>query len=156
MDKKKIFVLIILGYLLLKIVKKMIPSKDLINPVTGRITSPFGESISLRGFKGHNGTDIAVPIGTKVLAPSNGTILKIYQNDLGGKQLILLLDNGFKVGFAHLSKNDFYKIGEKVQIANVIALTGNTGHTTGAHLHFTLTDKKNKLINPESMFSFKA
>lgn len=126
-----------------------------ITPVTGRISSKFGQRIDpvTKVLAGHNGIDIAVPIGTMVHCPAPGTIWQSYENDLGGKQLIIKHDNGYKTGYAHLSKNDNFPIAAKVKQGDVVALTGNTGkHTTGAHLHFTLTNEKGEKVDPIVIF----
>ncbi len=131
--------------------------KGFIPPVRGRITSGFGQRVdpvTHQGNSGHNGIDIAVIIGTEVHCPASGTIWAAYENDLGGKQLIIKHDNGFKTGYAHLSRNDQFPVAMKVKQGEVVALTGNTGkHTTGAHLHFTLTNEKGEKIDPTIIFT---
>lgn len=107
-------------------------------PIT--ITSPFGERVDpVSGKKaGHNGCDLHAPFGTTVYAPGDGVITAAYTADAGGMQLLLLLDSGWRCGFAHLSEFRVTK-GERVAAGDEIALSGNSGaHTTGAHLHFTL------------------
>lgn len=123
-------------------------------PVNGKITSNFGERIHpVTGVKSfHNGIDIAVSIGTPVKSPESGRLIKIITNDIGGKQLIIQHDNGYTTGYAHLDKHDFFKIGDLIKKGDVIALSGNTGQSTGPHLHLTLRDKSGQLINPKSVF----
>ncbi|MCO5258667.1 MAG: M23 family metallopeptidase [Crocinitomicaceae bacterium] len=117
-------------------------------PVNGRITSRFGN----RGSGFHNGLDIAVPQGTPVLAPKSGTVKNVYSNTQGGNQLIIDHTQGFRTGYAHLSKS-VVSIGQKIRKGQVIAYSGNTGHSTGPHLHLTLR-KNGELVNPEDYFGF--
>lgn len=120
-----------------------------VDPVKGRITSRYG----MRNGKLHNGTDIAVSVGTPVKSPWRGTVSETYTNSAGGKQIIINHPNGYRTGYAHLSE---YRVssGQKVRRGQVIALSGNTGGSTGPHLHFTLR-KNGQLVDPESKFNFK-
>jgi len=123
--------------------------KKLAAPVKGRLTSLYGVRIhpitKVQSF--HNGIDLAVPSGSQIVSPFDGKVSSIYENAQGGKQLTILHDNGYKTGYAHLSKNNFHKIGDRVQKGQVIALSGNTGASTGAHLHFTVR-LNGSLVNP--------
>ena len=120
-----------------------------VDPVKGRITSRYG----MRNGRLHNGTDIAVAVGTPVKSPWRGTVSETYTNSAGGKQIIINHPNGYRTGYAHLSE---YRVssGQKVRRGQVIALSGNTGGSTGPHLHFTLR-KNGQLVDPESKFNFK-
>lgn len=120
----------------------------LIAPVRGRISSKFGK----RGTGWHNGIDIAVPVGTSIKSPASGEILKIWTSERGGKQMLVLHDNGFISGYAHLNKWLHGK-GKRVKKGQVIAESGKTGVLTGAHLHFTWKlDGEYK--NPARYFKF--
>ena len=120
-----------------------------VDPVKGRITSRYGTRQS--GF--HNGTDIAVPVGTKVRSPWRGKVAGVISNNAGGLQMVIDHPNGYRTGYAHLSA---FRVsaGQKVIRGQVIALSGNTGGSTGPHLHFTLR-KNGQLVDPESKFNFK-
>lgn len=126
----------------------------MINPIIAKITSKFGEISSIRGGVPHNGVDLAVKVGSEVISPYSGTVKSVYENSKGGKQMLVKLDNGFTLGLAHLSKNNLKNIGEKVKQGDIIALSGNTGHGTGAHLHLTLRNQANLLVNPQDYFTF--
>lgn len=119
-------------------------------PAKGRITSPFGNRThpvtgAVSSF--HNGIDIAVPEGTEVRAPMNGIVQSVYSNAAGGKQVILEHPNGWKTGFAHLSAQ-LVTPGQAVSKGDVIALSGNTGASTGPHLHFTMTNAIGEKVDP--------
>lgn len=126
-----------------------------VQPVKGGITSGFGyrNAPTAGASTWHNGVDIAVPSGTKVRSPWAGKVSSVFTNSAGGKQMIVTHWNGYKTGYAHLS--EFRKReGDRVLPGTVIALSGNTGNTTGPHLHFTLTGKDGVKMDPEQKFHF--
>lgn len=121
------------------------------DPIAGRITSRFGQRVHPVTHKKsfHNGIDIACRIGTPVKAPCNGEISDISVHPTGGLSLIMLSED-FRFGFAHLS--DYIPLkGQKVTEGEIIAYSGDTGKTTGPHLHFTVT-KKGTLLDPLTIF----
>lgn len=124
--------------------------KPLILP-RGKITSKYGWRINpVNGQKQlHNGIDIALPVGTPVLAPDTGRIIRVWEDDRGGKQLTIECGD-YIFGFAHLSRIT-KQAGDIVSAGEVIAYTGNTGRTTGAHLHFTCRIN-GTIIDPEILY----
>lgn len=119
-------------------------------PVSGKITSPFGNrSAPIEGASTfHNGIDIAVPVGTKVKPTVPGVIKSIYYDDHGGNQLIVEHPTGWQTGYAHLSAYGKFKVGDKFKAGDTIAYTGNTGNTTAPHLHTTLTTSTGVKVDP--------
>jgi len=105
------------------------------------VTSGF---YALRGNEYHQAIDIAAPVGTPILAPLNGVVKSLYYNSRGGNQLIIQHDNGMITGYAHLYES-LYNVGQRVKQGEVIALSGDTGTGTGAHLHFTLRNGGDKI-----------
>ncbi|MBZ9560169.1 MULTISPECIES: peptidoglycan DD-metalloendopeptidase family protein [unclassified Modicisalibacter] len=96
-----------------------------VNPVTGRV-SP------------HYGTDFAMPRGTPVRAPADGRVVKAaYQRGGAGNYLVIRQDNGYKTRYMHLSKT-LVKEGQRIHMGEKIALSGNTGRSTGPHLHYEI------------------
>ena len=126
-----------------------------VQPVKGKITSKFGyrNAPTAGASTWHNGVDIAVPVGTKVRSPWAGRVSDTLYNSSGGKQMIVEHYNGYKTGYAHLSEWKRSK-GDHVAAGSVIALSGNTGNTTGPHVHFTLTGKDGVKMDPEKKFHF--
>ena len=124
------------------------------DPVKGKISSGFGTRVHpvTRVVSFHNGVDIAVSEGTPVLAPEVGTIIATWTHSKGGNSLAMITENETRYGFAHL-KNFQVQRGDKVQEGEQIATSGNTGASTGAHLHFTVK-KNDKWENPQHYFSF--
>lgn len=93
----------------------------------------------------HTGVDLRAAVGTDVLAPFDGRVTQVLTTERGGLQQIALLDNGLEIGFAHLSQAD--PVGTIFSRSDVIAKTGNSGLTTGPHLHYRI--KENGIfVNP--------
>lgn len=140
------------------IYRKRMNSKGM-NPVTGRISSKFGSRTAptAESSTNHNGVDIAVPIGTTIVSPWSGTVQNVWMDSTygGGLSLAITHPNGYRTGYCHLSSVLVSK-GDKVKQGQEVALSGNSGNTTGPHLHFTVTNPSGKKIDPETMFDFKA
>lgn len=83
----------------------------------------------------HYGVDFKLPIGTPVYAPSEGTVTYAGYMRGGGYTVIINHKGGYTTVYMHLSKFDVRK-GQKVRIGQVIAKSGNTGYSTGSHLHY--------------------
>ncbi|MDX3247245.1 MULTISPECIES: M23 family metallopeptidase [unclassified Streptomyces] len=95
----------------------------------------------------HSGQDFAVPSGTKVMAAHGGTVVKAGGNGAGdgpayGNAIVIKHANGVYSQYAHLSQIDV-KIGQIVKTGQKIALSGNTGNTSGPHLHFEIRTTAN-------------
>jgi len=107
------------------------------NPISGIVTSGFGGRINpvTSQFELHNGMDIAAPIDTPVLAVSNGTIREIGSSALNGRYIWLDTDDGHTVIYAHLNKIQVTK-SQRVERGEVVGLSGNTGRSSGPHLHY--------------------
>jgi murein DD-endopeptidase MepM/ murein hydrolase activator NlpD len=112
-----------------------------------RITSRFGEK---RGTSYHNGLDVAVPVGTSVFAIADGIVDSIWNDTAGGLSMRIKHDQGITVGYAHLSKNNLLSVGDKVKQGQIVALSGNTGNSTGPHLHITVRIN-GTVTNPENI-----
>lgn len=113
----------------------------LLCPIKGqsRVSQGFGKNPEMYkqfGMKGHNGIDRAVPVGTPVYAPMDG-IAKVTNSKDEGYGLHVKLRNAFKsleVTEAHLSEVVVTN-GQKVMTGDIIGYSGNSGYSTGAHLH---------------------
>lgn len=106
--------------------------------IEGSITSKFGKRIHpiTKQEIFHNGVDIGCPIGSEILSPVNGEVKNVYDHIAGGKTVIVG-DEDKRFGFCHLSRIFFPK-GTKITKGSIIALSGNTGKSTGPHCHFTI------------------
>lgn len=98
-----------------------------------RISSNYGQ----RWGRMHYGIDIAVNIGTPVYAAAAGTVT--YAGSMGTYGIIVIIDhgNGVETRYAHLSRTAV-SVGQRVQRGQVVAYSGNTGNSTGPHLHFEI------------------
>lgn len=113
-----------------------------------RITQQFGDTEFARttnayNGKGHNGVDFGASRGTKVMAALSGTVQGTGNTDevpgcySYGKWILVKHDNGLSTLYAHL---DLIRatVGQRVSTGEVIGYSGNTGYSTGPHLHFTV------------------
>ncbi len=105
------------------------------HPVTGRI-------------KPHNGTDFPLPTGTPVLATGDGVVTKVANHQYAGLYLVLQFSGKYKARYLHLSKA-LVREGQRVSRGDRIALSGNTGRSTGPHLHYEF-HVAGKPVNPMS------
>lgn len=134
--------------------KSLLASTPSIWPVRGWLTSGFGRRIS--PFTGrrkmHDGLDIASRIGTPIVAPADGRVTYVGVERGYGK--ILVVDHGYGVitRYGHNSKI-FVKVREKIKRGQKIAAVGNTGRSTGPHLHYEVrvngvpVNPKNYILN---------
>jgi murein DD-endopeptidase MepM/ murein hydrolase activator NlpD len=95
----------------------------------------------------HTGIDLRANTGTTVVAAMDGIVSVVAENWLYGKHIIISHDNGYKTLYGHLNAYSV-KRGDKVVMGRKIGESGNTGYSTGPHLHFTIYDRNNKLVNP--------
>ena len=121
------------------------------SPEWGRITSGFGYREKFNRV--HKGIDIAMEIGDTVRVALPGIVDKVsYEAHGYGHYVEVVHDNGIVTCYAHLSSS-LVKAGDKVDASQPIALSGNTGNSTGPHLHFE-TRYNGTAINPITVFNF--
>ena len=105
-----------------------------------RITSPFNPGRRhpvLRTVRPHNGTDFGLPVGTPIIAPSDGVVDKAAYSRSAGYYIVLRHRGGWSTVYMHLSKLQVRQ-GQRIKMGSVIARSGNTGISTGPHLHYEL------------------
>lgn len=115
---------------------------SLLRPIQGgRVSQWFGGNPDWYvrfGLPGHNGLDYAIKSGTRVLAAHDG-VLRIPPPDPAGYGIYCLVEGAqFTTLYAHLSCFYGRADGEHIDVGECIAVTGNTGNSTGPHLHFGL------------------
>lgn len=123
-------------------------------PVEGRISSDFGyRKAPIAGAStGHSGIDIAIPIGTPIKAIADGKIVAA-RIGMKGYGTGVFVDHGIINGkhivseYGHLS-NYNVKIGDNIKKGQIIAQSGNTGISTGPHLHLTIREN-NVPVDPK-------
>lgn len=107
-------------------------------PMSGVITSLFGpRSLGGGRTRMHKGIDIAAPIGTPIIASKDGTVIKAGPGTGYGLVVYVSHPGGWTTRYGHVSRFAA-KAGQKVKQGEVIAYCGNTGHSTGPHLHFEI------------------
>lgn len=120
-----------------------------------RVTSSYGYRRSFR--RQHYGTDIKVYVGDTIRAAFDGKVRIVANQGRRkgyGKYIVIRHHNGFETVYGHLSKQIAVE-DQEVKAGEVIGLGGNTGRSTGSHLHFE-TRFLGKFIDPEKMFDFEA
>ncbi|MFE7184633.1 M23 family metallopeptidase [Streptomyces erythrochromogenes] len=117
------------------------------------LSATFGKGGSMWARK-HSGQDFAVPVGTPVNAAAAGVVVKAGPNGGGdgpayGNAVVIKHANNKYSQYAHLSKIQV-KVGQKVSVKQRIALSGNTGNSSGPHLHFEIRTTPNygSALNP--------
>ena len=115
---------------------------------SGKITSKFGNRNHpvLKSVKFHRGVDIAVSLGTPVYAGIRGIVTFAGKRGNYGNLVEIEGSDGIKVRYAHLSKIDVVA-GQRVSDGEKVAETGNTGMSTGPHLHYEIIIDENP-VNP--------
>ncbi|MEQ1567766.1 MAG: M23 family metallopeptidase [Myxococcota bacterium] len=112
---------------------------DLSWPLAGphAVTSGFGNRFHpvLKRQQFHDGVDLGVPIGTAVRAAQGGTIAVVGESGASGKYVVIDHGYGVRTSYCHLSSSPVAQ-GAKVTRDEVFALSGNTGRSTGPHLHY--------------------
>jgi murein DD-endopeptidase MepM/ murein hydrolase activator NlpD len=106
-------------------------------PARGWVTSDFGNRLDpyTADRAMHQGLDIAAPFGKDVVSPSDGTVVFSGLEDSYGKVLVIDHGYGVKTRYGHLAQIDV-KPGERVSRGQKIGTVGNTGRSTGPHLHY--------------------
>lgn len=111
------------------------------------ITSRFGDVDRLHP-KGHTGIDFALPEHSVLRAVSEGVVDRIYDGTGAiGKGLSIKFPDGSRAIYGHMSEVKA-KIGEHVDAGEIIGLSGNTGFSTGPHLHFGMKDGAGAFVDP--------
>lgn len=117
-------------------------------PAEGRISSDFGyrKAPTKGASTGHSGIDIAIPVGTPIKAIADGKIIAAHDR-MKGYGTGVFIDHGIINGkhviseYGHLSSYNV-KYGDNIKKGQIIAKSGNTGVSTGPHLHLTIRENK--------------
>ncbi|TYS14262.1 M23 family metallopeptidase [Rossellomorea vietnamensis] len=113
-----------------------------IYPCKGRLTSPFGKDILQGAVRWHNGIDLAQGGTVEIVAAADGVVHRSYRSSSYGEVIFLLHNIGgqeYETVYAHLkSGSRRVEEGARVKQGQVLGVMGNTGMSTGQHLHFEL------------------
>lgn len=106
-------------------------------PINGRLMDGYGHRSDPFSGEGamHTGVDISAPLGTPVKATADGIVIHAGWNSGYGRCVIVDHGNGYQTWYAHLSGSEVHE-GDEVRQGEVVGRVGNTGHSTGPHLHY--------------------
>lgn len=117
-----------------ELIVKLIDKKKKRNfhfPCNGQVSSPYG----WRWNRPHGGVDFALKIGEPIYAVFDGVVRVAQINGGYGKMILIRHYNNLETLYAHLDKINV-KVGQEVKAGDIIGMSGNTGFSTGPHLHF--------------------
>jgi len=128
--------------------KSILAATPSIWPVKGWVTSKFGvrESPFRSGVEFHKGLDIATRFGKEIVAPADGLVIVSAHDPQDGNFIKIDHGRGLATGFAHLSRIAV-KQGMRVKKGDIIGYVGDTGRSTGSHLHYSVF-VNNVPVNP--------
>ena len=135
----------------------MLSSIPAIQPVSNkdmtRVASGYGWRIHpiYKTEKLHTGMDFTAPVGTEIYATGNGTVVKVEKDGRGyGNNVIINHGYGYQTLYGHMSKFSV-RPGQKVKRGDLIGSVGNTGTSTGPHLHYEV-HKNGNPVNPVNFY----
>ena len=119
--------------------KSLLAATPSIWPVKGWVTSEFGsrENPFGKGIELHKGLDVATRIGKEIVAPADGLVTEVAHRSDDGNMIRIDHGYGIATSYAHLSKSAV-KDGMRVKRGDIIGYVGDTGRSTGAHLHYAV------------------
>lgn len=124
-------------------------SKTVTQQPTKEINNPPSEADQMQF---HKGLDIAVPFGSDVMCTAAGTVIFAGQKGGYGNCIIVSHGNGLATLYGHLSQI-LVKTNDKIKVNQIIAKSGNSGRSTGPHLHYEV-HKNNTPVNPKFFMNF--
>jgi hypothetical protein len=117
-------------------------------PMSFKISSEFGAVEQVRNNVPHTGIDLVIPEGTKLRPIIDGVVEQVLHNPKIGNGVIIQAQDGTHHIYGHLSKV-YVHVGDKLQAGkSIIGLSGNTGNSTGAHLHFAVQAPDGRFLDP--------
>ncbi|MBE8713955.1 M23 family metallopeptidase [Sphingobacterium hungaricum] len=139
----------------LKNLEKKLDGMPIGVPHKGKITSRYGyrrNPFTNRGREMHSGVDLKGRTGDPVKVTAKGVVDFAGYKGQYGKLVVVKHANGFETRYAHLSKVKVKK-GQRIDVGDLVGLLGNTGRSTGPHLHYEILHN-NKKVNPSNFFTF--
>ncbi len=134
--------------------QKIVIEKEVVSE--GYFTHPIPGSVLTQGAHGYNSVDFGAPVGTPVLASASGKVIVSKASGYNGgygKYIVVEHDNGTQTLYAHLS-SVLVVVDDEVTKAEKIALSGNTGRSTGPHLHFEVRGGVNPWVGLKKLTQF--
>jgi hypothetical protein len=113
-----------------------------------RLTGKFGELSPIRSMQPHSGIDLAMPEGTTLRSVADGVVDRVYDGTgLIGKGLSVQMPDGTRAIYGHMNEVKAH-VGDHLSAGDIVGLSGNTGNSTGPHLHFGLKDADGSVLDP--------
>jgi hypothetical protein len=113
-----------------------------------RLTGKFGELSPVRNMQPHSGIDLAMPEGTTLRSVADGVVDRVYDGTgLIGKGLSVKFPDGTRAIYGHMNEVKAH-VGDHLNAGDIVGLSGNTGNSTGPHLHFGLKDANGSVLDP--------
>jgi hypothetical protein len=113
-----------------------------------RLTGKFGELSPVRNMQPHSGIDLAMPEGTTLRSVADGVVDRVYDGTgLIGKGLSVKFPDGTRAIYGHMNEVKAH-VGDHLNAGDIVGLSGNTGNSTGPHLHFGLKNANGSVIDP--------
>ena len=136
-------------------------SSGYVFPFAQGVSAPVSSHVGYRNAPtagastNHKGTDIGVSYGTEIHAIASGTVINAGRSNAGGygNWVQIRQDDGCVVDYGHVSKSDYYSVGDRVEAGDVIANVGSEGVSTGPHLHLQISDANGNLLDSEDLFA---
>lgn len=134
-----------------KDVYNILASTTVIRPLNGEITCPFGDRVDpiTNKYSLHTGTDFSAVVGTQIKSAISGTVIEVKKSNVSLGNFVRVKNADIVTTYAHCSTLKVKK-GDKIKQGDIIALSGNTGKSTGPHLHFEIT-KDGRYVDPEKV-----
>lgn len=121
-----------------------------------RLSGEFGELSPVRNWQPHTGIDLAIPENSTLRAVGEGIVDKVFTGEGAiGKGLSIKFEDGSRAIYGHMNKVDV-KVGDRCDVGEVVGLSGNTGNSTAAHLHFGLKSPEGEFVDPTPIADYVA
>lgn len=120
-----------------------------------KISSNYGYRVHpITGVKTfHDGVDIAIPTGTALYSAVEGTVVDSYYSDSAGNMIIIENNSGWRITLMHMDSRAV-SVGDTIKQGQYVGTSGNTGNSTGPHLHIRVHDAEDQPINPVFIIPF--
>ena len=136
-------------------------SSGYVFPFAKGVSAPITSHVGLRNqptagaSTNHKGTDIGVPTGTEIYSMADGVVVNAGRGDAKGygNWVRIRQDDGVYVTYGHVSRSDYFSVGDRVSAGDLIALSGNEGVSTGPHLHLEMKTESDELLDSENYFA---
>lgn len=134
-----------------KDIQDILKATTVLRPVKGEISSNYGDRVDPKSGNSevHTGVDYKVAVGTQIKSAITGTVVEVKKSNVSLGNFVRIKNSDIVTTYAHCSAIKV-KEGDKVNQGDIIALSGNTGNSSGPHLHFEIK-KEGRTVNPTKL-----